>query len=125
MGLLRRKPPRGPAKSYGPRIDAETGAPHMRVADAVDYQVKLIAWERTVGNGKLRCEILKGHKGGAMRLTRLVADYSEAGNAVLRSCICRSEQDEARDVERLTNLMVKAALTVDGGAVVKPEELRA
>ena len=39
---------------------------------------------------------------------QLVADYEEAGDGQLRTCICRDEDDEQRQVRRLTEPMLAA-----------------
>jgi hypothetical protein len=110
MDLSRLFKPRGPLKSYAPRQDAETGGMHMRVPDAVDYERQRVttAWRRKVGNGTLTCEVLRGHK-RSRRLVQLVAEYEDAGDAALRTCICDDELDEARQVQRLEKLMLEAA----------------
>lgn len=82
----------------------------MRVPDAVEYdRAKSIQlWRRTVGNGTLTCELLKADKPGARRLVQLIADYEVAGDGHLRTCICDDEDDEQRQVKRLTELMLAA-----------------
>jgi hypothetical protein len=105
------RPPRGSRSSYGPRVDEHTGALHMRVPDAIKYERERVTtlWSRKVGNGTLRCELLRGDK-PSRRLVQLVADYEERGNGQLRTCICTDELDEARQVARLEKLMLEAAI---------------
>ena len=110
MSFLRR-PPRGPSKSYAPRVDQETGGLHMRVADAIVYERHRVTtlWSRRVGNGTLRCELLRGHK-PSRKVVQLVADYEERGNGMLRTCVCDDELDQARQEARLEQLMLAAAI---------------
>jgi hypothetical protein len=110
VSLLRR-PPRGPSKTYGPRVDEETGGLHMRVPDAIRYERERVTtlWRRKVGNGTLRCELLRGDK-PSRRLVQLVADYEERGNGVLRTCVCSDELDQARQEARLERLMLEASV---------------
>ena len=110
MSFLRR-PPRGPSKSYAPRVDEETGGLHMRVPDAIVYERHRVTtlWTRKVGNGTLRCELLRGHK-ASRRIVQLVADYEERGNGVLRTCVCDDELDQARQEQRLEQLMLAASI---------------
>jgi hypothetical protein len=103
--------PRGPRRSYAPRVDEETGGLHMRVPDAIRYERERVTtlWQRRVGNGTLRCELLRGHK-PSRRIVQLVADYEERGHGVLRTCVCDDELDQARQEERLEKLMLDAAI---------------
>jgi hypothetical protein len=103
--------PRGPRRSYAPRVDEETGALHLRVPDAIRYERERVTtlWQRKVGNGTLTCELLRGHK-PSRRIVQLVADYEERGNGVLRTCVCEDELDQARQEARLEQLMLDAAI---------------
>lgn len=122
MSFLRRAP-RGPSKSYAPRVDEDTGALHMRVPDAVRYERERVTtlWSRKVGNGTLRCELLRGHK-PARRIVQLVADYEEAGNGMLHTCVCEDELDQARQEERLEKLMLKAAVLPSDPPAAGPQD---
>jgi len=120
MSFLRRAP-RGPRKSYAPRVDEETGGLHMRVSDAVVYERHRVTtlWTRKVGNGTLRCELLRGHK-PSRKVVQLVADYEERGNGMLRTCVCNDEFDQARQEERLEQLMLAAAILPSNGPAAIP-----
>lgn len=82
----------------------------MRVPDAITYERERVTtlWKRRVGNGTLTLELLRGHK-PSRRLVQLVADYEDAGNGVIRTCVCEDQLDEARQTERLEKLMLDAA----------------
>lgn len=102
--------PRGPRRSWAPQQDSDTGGRHMRVTDAIDYERSRVTtlWRRPIGNGTLRCELLRGHK-TSRRLVQLVAEYEDAGDAAARTCVCDDELDEARQVARLERIMLEAS----------------
>jgi len=95
------------SRSYGPRVDPLTGGIHARVSDAIDYSQITTLWQRRVGNGTLRCELLRGHK-PSRRKVQLVAEYSDAGSDVLRMIVVDDELEEARAVRRIEQAMLAA-----------------
>jgi hypothetical protein len=111
MRLPRLRAPAGPRRTYGPRVDADTGGLHMRVPDAIRYERERVTtlWTRRVGNGTLTLELLRGHK-PSRRLVQLVADYEDAGNGIIRTCVCEDQLDEARQIARLEKLMLEASI---------------
>jgi hypothetical protein len=102
-------------RSYGPRVDAETGQLHARVAQAHDYQLVTVLWRRRVGNGAIECQFLRSTSGPAKRLVQLHATWSDAGVPTTAVCQVHSPEEEARDAMRLEHMILAASR--------RPEEL--
>lgn len=96
-------------RSWGPRVDPETGATHARVAQAHDYDRRTVLRELRVGNGTLRLELIRSSSPGTRRLVQWRADYTEGDEGVTRVVNCADELDEARQHARLEREMLAAA----------------
>lgn len=96
-------------RSYGPRLDPDGVVPHAPVADALTYDRPLPLYTRTVGTGQILCELVRATKPGR-RLVRLTATFLEAGVDVTAVCMCTSELDEQRSLERLERRMREAQI---------------
>ena len=80
----------------------------MRVADAIAYTRVTTLWTRKVGNGTLRCELLRANKPARRRL-QLVAEYDHRFlGGVLHTVVVEDELEEARVARRLEATMLVA-----------------
>jgi hypothetical protein len=102
-------------KTYGAREDDDGVVTHLAVADVAVYDRAVALYTRTVGAGVILCEQMRANKPGQRRLIRLTASFEEAGTAVTAVCICESELDEQRSLERLDKRM-RAALVKPSGS---------
>jgi hypothetical protein len=103
-------------RSYGPRVDPETGALHKRVSQAHEYQVASLLWRRPVGNGIVTCELLRSITGPAKRIVQLRADYTDAGTVTTDVIQLAGEDDEQLQVMLLTVKILEASRRPDPGA---------
>jgi hypothetical protein len=91
-------------RSYGPRIDPETGALHARVSQAHDYTLATILWRRRIGNGTIECKMYRSTSGPARRIVQLHAEYIDAGihtSAVVGVASVFEERVEALRLEKI------------------------
>jgi hypothetical protein len=96
-------------RSYGPRVDPDTGGLHARVSQAHDYDRVTILRKQTVGNGTIETLLVRASAPGTRRLVQLRARYTEGDTAVERIVGCDDELDEARQRVNLERDMLAAA----------------
>lgn len=96
-------------RSYGPRVDPDTGTLHMRVRQAHDYDRQMTLWRRKVGNGHIDCKMLRASSGPARRIIQLHATYTDAGVLTMSIVTCENELDEAIQISRLEARVLAAS----------------
>jgi len=101
-------------RSFGRRVDPDTGGLHARVSQAHDYEVVTVLWRRRVGNGTLQCRLLRA-KRPAKRIVQLLAEYTDAGVLTTAICQVHSPQEEAADAFRLERQILWASTRPQDG----------
>lgn len=98
-------------RSYGRRLDAETGAMEPKVAQAHDYSIVIPLYVLPIGNGRVECIMRKAAEGPAKRIIQLVASYTDAGSdtSVTQVVQCSSELEEIQELYRLERLILAAS----------------
>jgi hypothetical protein len=100
-------------RSFGPRVDPETGALHARVSQAHDYTRVTTLWRRTVGNGSIECKMYRAASGPARRIIQLHAEYTDAGVHTTTVCGVADPLDEQRQAARLERVIRAASARPD------------
>jgi hypothetical protein len=96
-------------RSFGRRVDPETGGLHARVHQAHDYDRVQLLRETRVGNGTIETLLITASSGPARRLVQLRAQYTEGGVGVDRVVQCKDELEEALQRRQLELDMLEAA----------------
>lgn len=83
-------------RSYGPRVDLDTGELHARVSQAHAYSRKTVLREERIAGALVRTYLIRSPSPGTRRLIQLHATYTDRdGDQVDRYINCRDELDEA------------------------------
>jgi hypothetical protein len=90
------------------RFDPDGVVEHRRVAHAAEYSIELPLYMRTIGNGSVKCVLLKSPT-PAKRIVQLIAEYKEAGVYVHQVVQCISETEELAQLQRLERVILEAS----------------
>lgn len=107
-------------RSFGPRVDPDTGELHARVSQAHDYTRITLLREETIAGAKVRTELVASPSPGTHRRIRLHATYTDQGDHVDRIIYTTDQLDEA-SCKRLLEREIRAANTRSTAAPQTPE----
>lgn len=107
-------------RSFGPRVDVETGALHARVAQASDYTRVLVLRSETIAGARVDTELVTSASPGTRRIVRLHATYTDEGDQVDRIIYTTDQLDEAA-AKQLLEREIRAASRRSADALLNPK----
>lgn len=95
--------------SYGPQLDPDGVVQHKPVSSVAAYGRILTLWERKIGTGSIRCELVRAAQ-PAHRIVRLIADYQDAGIEVQQLVQVHNVMEEQAETARLERIIRQASI---------------